>query len=92
MASCSMSKEVCGFQCTGADFSDVWEELHNKIVPKMKQGCETCGSHAEELFKGVHDHVNAGLGKPVFDHANYIKYADEVACVKKAYCDRTGRC
>ena len=43
-------------------------------------------------MSGLHDHVNAGLAEDIYDEKNYLKFADEVACVKAAYCKRSGRC
>jgi len=91
MATCLISKENCGFTCTGADFSDTWKQLHNKIVPEMKKRCFNCGSHAEQIFKGDHDHVNAGLGKRPFDKENYKKDMKERICVYNA-CVARGEC
>ena len=86
---CSTATEACGFQCTGYDGSHRWKEMH-KIVDGIE--CETCRSHAVPSFSGYHDHVNAGLGEDVYDHENYMKFCDEVACVRHAYCKRSGKC
>ena len=83
-----MQNERCGFRCTGYDGSSIWTELH-KLPEKID--CQECSEHAAMLFKGLHDHVNAGLGHPVYDKHNYSKFADEVACVYAA-CKREGRC
>lgn len=91
MPQCNLKNETCGFRCTGADFSDEWDNIHNVVVPRMKKGCQTCGDHAEIEFKGLHDHVNAGLGKPVFDRANYNRWVHEVKCVHDR-CKADGRC
>lgn len=86
---CSLSTEVCGFQCTGYSGSHVWKKWH---ADAESIECGQCQDHAVKMMKGLHDHVNAGLGEKVFDHDNYIKFADEVACVKSSYCKRTGKC
>ena len=66
------------FTCTGADFSDIWNNLHKVIVPKMKDRCYNCGAHADILFKGLHDHVNAGLGKNLEYPKLYESFVKEV--------------
>lgn len=86
--SCSIEGERCGFACTGYDGSAQWAKMH-KTAEEIP--CDSCRDHATKLMKGVHDHVNAGLGKPVFDRKNYAEFADEVACVY-ASCVKEGRC
>jgi transcriptional antiterminator len=66
------------FVCTGADFSDIWNKLHNEIVPEMKERCFNCGSHADILFKGLHDHVNSGLGKDIQFPKLYNSFVKEI--------------
>lgn len=66
------------FVCTGADFSDVWGNIHNKIVPDMKERCFNCGNHADPLFKGLHDHVNVGIGKEPFYPKLYEGFVKEI--------------
>ena len=93
-----MEKCVNGFECakgfiyTDVDFSDIWDHLHNKIVPKMKKRCFNCGAHAEIEFQGLHDHVNAGLGKtPQYQkgYANWVHEVNEVydKCVSDGRCE-----
>ena len=79
MTECHMDNEVCGFSCTGADFSKVWAELHGPLLAKID--CESCHDHADELFKFIHDVVNLGLGKPVFDKKNFAKIYKQIKCV-----------
>ena len=88
MSSCNLKNERCGFKCTGFDGSAIWHEIHN--IPK-KIDCEECSSHAGMLFKGLHDHVNAGLGKHPFDGKNYKKFYEEVKCTFET-CVKEGRC
>ena len=83
-----MKDETCGFKCTGYDGSDIW----NKRMEITKQiSCETCKDHAIHDESGLHDHVSAGLGKPVYDKENYNRFVDEVICVRNA-CKKDGRC
>ena len=85
---CNLKNESCGFQCTGYDGKEIWREIH--ALPQ-KIDCESCSEHADKLFKGLHDHVNSGLGKEPHDKSNYKKFVDEVncsyeSCVKKGFC------
>jgi len=86
---CTTATESCGFQCTNYDGSDIWAE---RMAITEKISCDTCRPHAIANESGYHDHVNAGIGDDVYDEKNYLRFADEVACVKKSYCQRTGRC
>jgi hypothetical protein len=86
--SCHLRNEVCGFKCTGFDGSKIWEKIHK--LPK-EIDCESCSSHADNNFKGLHDHHNAGLGKPIFDVKNYEKFVNEVKCVYSK-CVESGLC
>ena len=86
--SCSIKGERCGFRCTGYDGSKIWTQLHN--ISKQID-CDECASHADMLFKGIHDHVNSGLGKHPFDKQNYKKFYDEVKCGYET-CVKEGRC
>ena len=85
---CTIASESCGFQCTGYDGAHRWKKLH-AIVEGIE--CDTCRDHAVQMMKGLHDHVNAGLGEPIFDKKNYKAFVDEVACVHKS-CVAAGRC
>lgn len=85
---CDLKNESCGFRCTGYEGQEIWKQLHS--IPK-KIECESCADHATEIFNGVHDLVNAGLGKNTFDKNNFNKFADEVACVRER-CKKEGRC
>ena len=78
---CNIKDEKCGFQCTGADFSKVWQELHTTLLNKID--CESCHEHAKELFSFIHDVVNLGLGKPAFDVKNFNKIYKQIQCVSK---------
>lgn len=85
---CNLKNETCGFRCTGYDGAAIWNEIH--AIPK-KIDCEECSHHADLLLKGVHDHVNAGLGKHPFDSKNYKKFYQEVKCTYET-CVKEGRC
>lgn len=79
-----MKNEKCGFKCTGADFSHVWNIIHDPKGPILsKIDCESCNQHAQELFKFIHDMVNLGLGKKAFDIKNYNKILGQANCVVK---------
>ena len=86
--SCDLKNEVCGAKCTGYDGAKVWEKIHN--IPK-EIDCETCAAHADELFTGVHDVVNIGLGKKAHNPMNLKKFMTEVNCVYNK-CVETGQC
>lgn len=75
MISCSTKKQAPNFTCTGYDGSSIWQELH-KIHEKID--CGHCADHAKFLMTAIHDHVNAGLGKQVFDSKNYHWFVKEV--------------
>ena len=53
--------------------------------------CDSCRDHAKKAFSGFHDHVNAGLGEPIYDKANYHRFVKEVQCVFES-CKAAGRC
>ena len=92
-----MEKCVNGYECapgfiyTGVDFSKVWNHIHNDIVPEMKEVCYTCGAHAELNFQGIHDHINAGLGKTPHYPKNYKNWVLEVNQTYQK-CVSDGRC
>ena len=88
MVSCDLKNERCGFKCTGYEGSKIWEKLHK--IPK-EIDCETCSAHTNLLIKGLHDHVNAGLGKNIHDNKNYADFVKEVNCVHDT-CVKEGRC
>ena len=88
MPECDLKNETCGFRCTGFEGGEIWKEIH--AIPK-KIECESCAEHTTSIFNGVHDMVNAGLGKKAFDKSNFNKFADEVECVR-ARCQEEGRC
>ena len=75
---CNLKNERCGFRCTGYSGVKIWQELE-KTVKKID--CETCRDHALELINFVHDVVNAGLGKPLFNEKNFIKIYKQIQCV-----------
>jgi hypothetical protein len=75
---CDLKNEICGFSCTGFEGGQVWKELE-KAVNKID--CESCREHAERLISFIHDHVNAGLGKPLFNAKNYHDIVSEINCV-----------
>lgn len=76
------------FIFTGVDFSDVWNDIHVKIVDKMLNRCFNCGSHAKMLFIGLHDHVNIGIGKKPMHPEIYEKFVTEIISVHKGYGNR----
>lgn len=76
------------FICTGADFSDVWNNIHNKIVPEMKERCFNCGNHADPLFKGLHDHVSIGIGKEPKYPKLYDAFVKEINDVHQGFNNR----
>lgn len=82
--------EQCGkhFHNTGYNGSKVWAEIHN--IPK-KIDCEECSDHADFEFKGLHDHVNAGLQKKPHDVHHYQKWVKEVNDTFQE-CLADGRC
>ena len=84
VANCSGPDNSCGlgFYATGYDGSDVWRKIH--AIPKDIE-CGECSSHADFELKGLHDHINAGLNKDVFDPAVYEKWALEVIAVYKKW-------
>ena len=53
--------------------------------------CDECKSHAEFEFKGLHDHMNAGLKKKPFDKKLYSNWVKEVNDTFEA-CKIDGRC
>jgi hypothetical protein len=88
MPECNPNLTNENFICTGADFSEVWNHIHKEIVPQMKRDCYNCGSHAELLFKGVHDHVSIGIGKtPVYPKL-YEAFVKEVNSVHNSLQNR----
>ena len=86
--SCDLKNETCGFKCTGYEGSKVWKKLHQ--LPK-EIGCSECAAHADELFTGVHDAVNIGLGKKIQNPKNFEKFAKEIACTYNK-CKKDGTC
>jgi len=88
LAECQASKEQCGFRCTGYSGEEIWKKIH--AIPKEIE-CEECADHTEKILNGVHDLVNAGLGKQTFDKKNFNQFADEVQCVRDI-CRADGRC
>ena len=75
---CNLKNEICGFSCTGFEGKAIWSDLE-KIVKKID--CETCREHATELINFIHDVVNAGLGKPLFNEKNFNKIYKQIVCV-----------
>ena len=88
MTECNQKNVVHGWNCTGFDGSRQWKLIHD--VPKSID-CEECAEHADFEFKGLHDHVNVGLGKQVFDSHVYNKWVHEVIETNRA-CKKEGRC
>ena len=52
---------------TGYDGSSHWKVLHDE-VKSIK--CDFCKDKGIKLMSGLHDSVNAHLGKPLFKKAN----------------------
>ena len=75
---CNLKNEICGFSCTGFDGTKIWDEL-TKSVKKID--CESCREHALNLISFLHDHVNGGLGKSLFNSKNYSNAVKEINCV-----------
>ena len=86
--SCDLKNESCGFKCTGYIGSAIWKEIHS-LPSKIE--CSECAAHAEELFTGVHDAVNIGLGKKIQNPKNFEKFAREIACTYSK-CKERGEC
>lgn len=86
--SCLEKNANSGFHCTGYDGSHIWKDVHE--LPK-KIDCEECSEHATFEFKGLHDHINLGLGKKPFDKTNYHKWVHEIVEVHRT-CTKDGRC
>lgn len=51
----------------------------------MKNRCYNCGSHADPLFKGLHDHVNVGIGKNPKYPKLYDAFVKEINDTHKNY-------
>ena len=75
---CHLSREICGFSCTGFEGKKIWQELEQTV---KKIDCETCRDHATDLVSFLHDLVNAGLGKPLFNEKNFNKIYKQIQCV-----------
>lgn len=88
MPQCSIKGESCGFACTGYDGGAQWKKMH---AAAEEIGCESCRIHGKALVSGLHDHVNAGLGKKVYDKKNYEHFVHEVNCAYNR-CKADGRC
>lgn len=89
MSECDLKNETCGFRCTGYDGKQVWKKRMDAI--KKDTDCESCKDHAIKHESFSHDHVNAGLGKKVFDKKNYHQTIKEILCVQSS-CLKDGRC
>ena len=75
---CDLKNEICGFNCTGFEGGAIWKKLE-KAVNEID--CESCREHAQKLISFVHDLVNAGLGKPLYNEKNFISIYNEIDCV-----------
>ena len=76
---CVLELTAPSFVCTGSNESHIWKELHGSLLDKFN--CGTCQLHADKRFRFEHDHVNAGLGKGVWDSGLYeegVKETNEV--------------
>ena len=69
MLSCKLSMPKFGkkFEDTGYDGSQHWKVLHDEV---NKIECDFCKDKGVKLMRGLHDSVNAHLGKPLFKKAN----------------------
>ena len=88
LVECSMSREQCGFRCTGYDGGRVWKQVHSAADGIE---CEECRQHGKDLFSFAHDIVNLGLGKDAYDRRNFHKILKEANCVASK-CLIDGRC
>lgn len=75
---CDLKNEICGFSCTGFEGKKIWQELE-KTVKKID--CESCREHAVKLISFLHDVVNGGLGKPLYNEKNFNQIFNEINCV-----------
>ena len=50
---------------TGFNGSPVWKEFHNLLGDKNKMYCDYCRDKAIKLGRGLHDSINAHLGKKI---------------------------
>lgn len=75
---CDLKNEICGFSCTGFEGKKIWQELESTV---KKIDCESCRNHAIELISFLHDLVNAGLGKKVYNEKNFNKIYSQINCV-----------
>lgn len=75
---CNLKNEVCGFSCTGFDGGKIWKKL-DKDIDEID--CESCRDHAKDLISFIHDLVNGGLGKPLYNEKNFNKIYHEIECV-----------
>jgi len=88
MSDCNLKQINKNFTCTGSDESATWKKLH--ALPK-KMNCQVCADHADIEFKGLHDHVNLGLGKKSHYPKLYNQWVQEVNSVHEQ-CKKDGRC
>ncbi len=75
---CDLKNEICGFSCTGFEGKEIWRDLE-KTVNKID--CESCREHAINLISFLHDLVNGGLGKPLYNEKNFNQIYNEINCV-----------
>ena len=75
---CDLKNEVCGFSCTGFEGREIWRDLE-KTVNKID--CESCREHGINLISFLHDLVNGGLGKPLYNEKNFNQIYNEIQCV-----------
>jgi len=90
LVSCEIGASCgCGFKNTGADYSKVWDKIHDLI--KKEVDCEECQDHGLLQVSGLRDHVKAGIGGEVFNKKIYRDFVKEVNCVFQK-CSVDGRC
>jgi hypothetical protein len=90
MTTCDLKKELCGFSCTGMNYSKVWNQLKPlfdeiETIIKSKIDCETCQDDGLINFSGFRDYIKIGIGGEPFDYENFIKFSKRVKCVEDNY-------
>jgi len=90
MITCKVGNDCgCGFKNTGANYSEVWNDIH-KLLDK-KVDCEECNLHGHDEVNGLRDHVGVGIGKKPHNLELYKRWVKEVNCVWDK-CIKNGIC
>ncbi|MDA1136905.1 MAG: hypothetical protein O2916_11765 [Proteobacteria bacterium] len=79
MIACDLKNEICGYSCTGYEGKAIWKELENTV---KKIECESCREHAINQINFIHDMVNGGLGKPLYNESNFNKILNQANCIQ----------